>query len=662
MTSLPALADLKARLDDKLTARAGDDLPYAVPGLWVDPVHPPKGAVPVNPYRLYRDRIADIAAAPATALVTGEPGGDWSRHAVIYNLFVRATTAFDHDGDGRLSLSPSPDGFCETGTFLKSIALLPYLRYLGVNTVYLLPITAIGQDGNKGSLGSPFAIKNPFRLDQSLAEPALGLTAEQAFKAFVEAAHHLGMRVVLEFVFRTFAKDGDWIAEHPEWFYWIRADVPDRAPGGEDETHYGTPIFTAEELTDIKAGRRDGLIPPHETYRAMFSPPPEAASVQLVDGRYIGTLADGSRVRIPGAFADWPPDDPQPPWGDVTYLRLFDHPDFDYMAYNTLRMYDERLLHPRHVVWSLWTRIIRIIPHYQQQYGIDGVMIDMGHALPAPLKREIVLVARLRNPDFALWDESFDPAPSTRHQGYNAAIGSFWNMAHDPEELTHLLALLATEGMPLPFFAAPESHNTPRAAARQGGQAHAAFTWAVGCLLPAIPFLHSGFELGETFPVNTGLDFEPEELARYPSHTLPLFSAYAYDWLRAENLVAWIQQVLAVRARYHALITDPSPDTMAVIGGEKGEKPEAQEDAADATDAADAEPSHVVAFVRGRAGDGPRLAFIGNGHAVAEEKVSLPLPTGRKAVTDMLTGRRFRLSRGTLSANLGPGECVVCEI
>lgn len=646
------LGKVKALLNEKLVAGAGGDLTYVVPGLWIEPADPSGSPVAVNPYRFYRDRIAEIEATPAQSLVVGEPGGDWSRNAVIYNLFVRTTTAFDHDGDGCLNLSPPPDGFRETGTFLKSIALLPYLRHLGVNTVYLLPITTVGQDGNKGTLGSPYAIKNPYRLDEKLAEPALGLTAGEEFKAFVEAAHHLGMRVVLEFVFRTSAKDGDWIAEHPEWFYWIRADVPDRQPGSDDETRYGTPIFASDELAEItarvEAGRRDGLIPPHETYQAMFTPPPDRENIRLVDGRYVGTLADGTRLRIPGAFADWPPDDPQPPWGDVTYLRLFDHPDFNYMAYNSIRMYDERLMHPRHVIWPLWTRIIRIIPHYQREYGIDGVMIDMGHALPPPLKREIVLVARLRNPDFAFWDENFFVEQHTRDEGYNAVLGSYWLMSHRADELAHLLDILATEGVPLPFFAAPETHNCPRAAARHGGAAHAAFAWAVGCLLPAIPFIHSGLDLAETLPVNTGLDFEPEELARYPSHTLPLFSEYAYGWLRAENLVDWIRRTLTIRARYRDLITDPSPDTLTLL--------------MDGNEREDREPSPIVAFVRRREGDGRRLAFVGNGHPEDRQEVSLHLPTDRATVTDLLTGRSFRLDEGALSVALDPGECLICQV
>jgi len=118
-------------------------------------------------------------------------------------------------------------------------------------------------------------------------------------------------------------------------------------------------------------------------------------------------LDDGTRVRIPGAFADWPPDDNQPPWTDVTYLRMYDHPDFNYIAYNTIRMYDVRLARPENAVASLWDSIAGVIPHYQREFGIDGVMIDMGHALPMPLKQRIVSTSREINPDFAFWDENF---------------------------------------------------------------------------------------------------------------------------------------------------------------------------------------------------------------------------------------------------------------
>ncbi len=56
--------------------------------------------------------------------------------------------------------------------------------------------------------------------------------------------------------------------------------------------------------------------------------------------------------------------------------------------------------------------------------------------------------------------------------------------------------------------------------------------------MPAIPFLHSGYELAEEYPINTGLDFTGEELKKMPSETLPLFSEFAYDWTRPAQFPA----------------------------------------------------------------------------------------------------------------------------
>jgi len=76
---------------------------------------------------------------------------------------------------------------------MKALAMLPYIKKLGANTVHLLPITAIGHDGNKGTLGSPYAIRNPYELDENLAEPALGLDAKTEFKAFAEVLQRGGI-------------------------------------------------------------------------------------------------------------------------------------------------------------------------------------------------------------------------------------------------------------------------------------------------------------------------------------------------------------------------------------------------------------------------------------------------------------------------------------
>lgn len=543
--------------------------PYYVPGLWVD--HETTAAQPVNPYQFYAEKLAGILSAPQVPLFGGNGNGAWTRQAIIYNLFPRVTTAYDHahdDGD-HLSIVPLPDGWRETGTLLKSIALLPYIQTLGINTVYLLPITAVGQDGKKGTLGSPYGIRNPYRLDENLNEPALDLDVDTLFAGFVEAAHHLGIRVVMEFVLRTSSKDGDWIGEHPEWFYWIHEDVPDRRPGRRDPDAYGSPIFQPGDLGMLKGmverGDFSALIPPPESYRAMFTPSPRADQVHMEDGRWVGVLDEGTRVRVPGAFSDWPPDDNQPPWTDVTYLRLYDHPDFNYMAYNTLRMYDERLARPEHAVNDLWDMIVGVIPHYQHTFGIDGVMIDMGHALPMPLKRRVVEAARTINPDFAFWDENFMLTQQSVGEGYNAVLGYLVFDFHVPDKLREFCQWMATEQLPLPFFATPETHNTPRAASRPFALEYVHYTLIMAVLFPGLPFIHSGFELLEMKPINTGLGFTSEMIAANPSNSLPLFSEWAFDWTRTGNLVGSIRYALQLRKRYARLLSNPDPDTF-VLG------------------------------------------------------------------------------------------------
>ena len=638
-----ALDTVKQRLMEIVETGEDEDLTYVVPGLWIDADHAP-GECSVDPARFYLERINWIEDQPKASLVGGTGGGEWSQNAVIYNTLIRAATGYDHNGDGDVALDALGGGWMETGTFLKTIATLPLIRQMGFNTIHLLPITAIGQDGHKGTLGSVYAIQNPYRPDPRLSEPILGLEPEQEFAAFVQAAHHLGLRVVVEFVFRTASKDADWVEEHPDWFYWIEAEIPNREAGEETEEAYGAPVFTKEELDRIKAdvarGNSQDLIPPHAVYRDMFTPPPEPEQVEMIEGSWIGTLADGTRVRIPGAFADWPPDDPQPPWTDVTYLRMYDHPDFNYIAYNTVRMYDAALAQPEYRVEDLWEEIIGILPYYQDNFDIDGVMIDMGHALPMPLKQRLVRTARDIDPDFAFWDENFSITQRSREEGYNAVIGNYWWLGHRPNRLVHeMLRACAESGYPLPFFAAPESHNTPRAAARPGGEGYARLLWALGTLLPALPFCHAGFEIAETMPVNTGLDFDPEVLSDYPAEELPLFSEASYSWTNESNLVAWIQHTLEIREAHADLITDPDPSTFELRASTN---------------------ANVWAVIRRR---GERtLGIIFNLNWKEAESFRIMLPPEHAQLQDLLTKDVCTLSEGCLETMLEPAACIIAAV
>ena len=615
---------------------------YHIPALWVGES---SGTVSVDPKRHYSDAIESILARdPHPLQDAGADADTWSRSAAVYNLFARLTTAFDHDGNGTINPDPLQGGFRETGTLLKSIALLPYIKKLGINTVYLLPLTAPGTVNRKGNLGSPYAIKNHFTIDPLLAEPALGLSAETTLKAFVEAAHHLGLRVMFEYVFRTASIDNDWIPQHPDWFYWLY-DTP---PASADSTPFGPPEFDRDTLNRIyeQGDKHDHqkLPDPPQSYRNRFAPTPERIQ-QNPDGSYTGITAEGDTCSIASAFSDWPPDDRQPPWTDVTYLKLHRHPGFNYIAYNTIRMYDTLLDNPEARNTELWNAIQGIIPHYQATYGIDGAMIDMGHALPAELKAGIVKKARQADPGFAFWDENFDPSSSAKDEGFNAVFGSFPFVLQDPIYIRGLLNFLSKTGVPLPFFATGENHNTPRVTHNhpgEEGRRRSQFIFALAMMLPAIPFIHSGMEICESHPVNLGLNFTDDDRKRFPAESLPLFSRATYDWKNTNNLSpihTYITKLLAIRQRYHNIISS----------GEKG--------------------SLVLPFTSSpdmvavmRKGSRSNLIFVGNSNFKNKIQTTLEFSRETCTTTDLIQGKPLQVERHKLEITLEPGQSVMFEM
>ncbi|MDZ7604149.1 MAG: hypothetical protein U5K79_00855 [Cyclobacteriaceae bacterium] len=436
---------------------------------------------------------------------------------------------------------------------MKSIAMLPYLKKLGINTIHLLPITEIGIVGRKGDLGSPYAIKNPFKIDPLLADPLVPLSVEDQYKAFVDAAHFMGFRVVQEFIFRTAAIDSDWQQTHPEWFYWLNK-----------KTSYGPPEFTPEQLEIIlKIPTGKGAhIPPPLSYRDLFIIPPPPGSAK--------------KHEIASAFADWPPNDLQPPWSDVTYLRLYNYDfqaknNFNYIAYNTIRYYDPELANTENINHELWEQIAQIIPYYQQRFGIDGAMIDMGHALPPELKNKIISASRRIDPEFGFWDENFSNKAKTKKEGYNAVIGGAWHRITKRNGFRRLLVESA-KPKPLPFFGGAETHNTPRFGFDQDNKKRAA--WLLFNLLPdVIPFLHNGFELHEQLPVNTGLNFTKKEIDYFSNLPLPLFYKNKLDWDTQDHLLSFITSIHQFREAHPWVFNKSSAvellDTRSKISGLK---------------------------------------------------------------------------------------------
>lgn len=509
---------------------AHDDSPYCVPGCWIGTTEErvfPSGSA----YVLHQiDRLRAIKP-------------DRPRSELLYNAYVRHVTSYAHsDSDA------SANCWRSTGTFLKLLALAPYLHSIGVTQLVLLPIFATGTCGKKGTLGSPYAVRNPYALNDELADRINGVSSLQQAQAMVEAMHVLGIKVVVEVVLRTASIDADVVDMHPEWFYWVRES--DLA-----QHKFQPPTFENEALVSIKElvsnNQRYQLPEPSAQYRSMFTNAPQSVS-QDADG-WLGIGAAGERLRIPSAFADWPPDDGQPLWSDVTYYKLHRHPDLNYMAYNTIRMFDERLDHQEYPQYELWNELSNIIPHYQQMLGIDGAMIDMGHALPRELRYRILERALENDASFLIYEESFELDVTIAEQGVRAVMGYLPHASRSLQTLRDFTLRCTGRGLPMRYFGAADSHNTPRIA-RTYNQAVAPAVWRyISCLPKAIPYVVAGFELAEEYPINTGLDFTDSEHEAYSELGLPLFDDIPLSWGQVSDAMSMLHQRRAAGSSLHVM-------------------------------------------------------------------------------------------------------------
>ena len=166
---------------------------------------------------------------------------------------------------------------------------------------------------------------------------------------------------------------------------------------------------------------------------------------------------------------------------------------------------------------------------------------------PAELRKRIIYKAKRNNPNFMIWEENFSLTKTSVKEGYTAALGYMPFDVHVNWKLKQIIRMCAEKTTPIPFFATPETHNTKRAADRFANTDFPLLTFAVNVFLPTLLLIHSGFELGEIRPVNTGLGFTPEETELYPPEKLPLFSAMEMNWANENNIISRIAQLADLR-------------------------------------------------------------------------------------------------------------------
>lgn len=134
-------------------------------------------------------RPAPPAAAPPSVAFAADTS--WVGRSGLYQVFVQ--------------------DFSPEGTLRGVIAGLDRIAATGADVIWLMPIQPIGVQGRKGTLGSPYAIR-----DYRAVNPAYGTLAD--VRALVDSAHARGMRVILDWVPDHTALDHPWVRTHADWY------------------------------------------------------------------------------------------------------------------------------------------------------------------------------------------------------------------------------------------------------------------------------------------------------------------------------------------------------------------------------------------------------------------------------------------------------------
>ena len=440
------------------------------------------------------------------------------------------------------------------GTVLSQIAFLRHLRGLGVTDLVLLPTAAVGRAARKGVNGSPFAVRDPFSLDDSLLEPLLSeVPGLDQYRAFVHCCHLTGMRVSSHVPLATLAVDSPLFACFPELGYWWNAPeglslVPE----------------IAGQLAD--ASSTAPAIP--EWAKARFT---DAPSTVHWDGERLTGQLGQVRVSLANAVPDIVAGDAATyTWSDSSAIR-----------YGEARVPPSMGVRPASQAGlpDAVAVMAATLAFRWAELGEDGTAIDVSPNVPPTVivaaeklaaNWEDGMLLKLQDVTDgkeapaaalkALHDAIAGPRPPTKHwllaeelwtverpgQPYDVVTGPFaysvGAAARDPAAATHALVAVVEASRDrrtgTAMCGAAALHDTLPPPPAEG-----LILTAVAATLPnAIPTLYAGLEHGSSHLTNAEFGFnENPRLADYRRWTgvsgLSLFTAHPHDWTAGDPLV-----------------------------------------------------------------------------------------------------------------------------
>lgn len=144
-----------------------------------------------GPISLIRKSDLPKSARLDSSLQVARPSAEWVKNAVIYELYPRS--------------------FSRDESFKSVVKQVPELRKLGVTVLWTMPIHPIGKLNRKGTLGSPYSVRDYYKIN-----PEYGTLDD--FKELVKAVHQAGMHIIIDLVINHTAWDNPLIMEHPDWY------------------------------------------------------------------------------------------------------------------------------------------------------------------------------------------------------------------------------------------------------------------------------------------------------------------------------------------------------------------------------------------------------------------------------------------------------------
>lgn len=135
--------------------------------------------------------VLTFASLALAEFPPAHPVAPWIRSAVVYEINTRT--------------------FSAAGNFRGIEQRLDDLQHLGVTILWLMPIHPVGQVNKKGSIGSPYAVRDYYAID-----PAYG--TKDDFRHLVQEVHKHGLKIIIDIVPNHTAWDSV-MMKNPSWYH-----------------------------------------------------------------------------------------------------------------------------------------------------------------------------------------------------------------------------------------------------------------------------------------------------------------------------------------------------------------------------------------------------------------------------------------------------------